>query len=96
MQRTVENDLPREIDYLRRHDEAIHRIMEAVEMPDRLAENLVMFIRQNRGTLSKTRREGEFRQLTPDEVGLVERIVTDAFNGFDDAPGELGTIPPNG
>ena len=36
--RTVEHDLPREIDYLRRHDEATHRIMDAVEMPDRVAE----------------------------------------------------------
>ena len=62
VRRTVEQDLPREIDYLRRHDEAIRRIMDAVEMPDRLAENLVMFIRQNNGTLSKKRREGEFKQ----------------------------------
>jgi Fic/DOC family len=36
VRRTVEDDLPREIDYLRRHDEAIHRLMEAVEMPDAL------------------------------------------------------------
>jgi hypothetical protein len=57
VRRTVEDDLPREIDYLRRHDEAIQRIMEAVEMPDRVAENLVMFIRQNNGSLSKNRRE---------------------------------------
>lgn len=96
VRRTVEDDLPREIDYLRRHDEAIQRIMEAVEMPDRLAENLVMFIRQNNGSLSRNRREGEFRQLRDDEVRLVEDIVGDVFAGFGDAPGELGTIPPNG
>ena len=68
VRRTVEQDLPREIDYLRRHDEAIRRIMDAVEMPDRVAENLVMFIRQNKGTLSKKRREGEFKKLRDDEV----------------------------
>ena len=96
VRRTVEDDLPREIDYLRRHDEAIQRIMEAVEMPDRIAENLVMLIRQNNGSLSKNRREGEFRQLRDDEVRLVERIVGDAFAGFGDAPGELATIPPHG
>jgi hypothetical protein len=91
VRRTVEDDLPREIDYLRRHDEAIHRIMETVEMPDRLAANLVMFIRQNKGRLSRKRREDEFSQLRDDEVGSVERIVSDAFDGFDDAPGELAT-----
>jgi hypothetical protein len=31
--RTVEYDLPREIDYLRGHDQALRRIMETVEMP---------------------------------------------------------------
>ncbi len=82
VRRTVEHDLPREIDYLRRHDEAIRRIMDAVEMPDRVAENLVMFIRQNKGTLSKKRREGEFKKLRDEEVTLIEGIVHDAFEGF--------------
>jgi hypothetical protein len=82
--RTVEHDLPREIDYLRRHDEAIQRIMDAVEMPDRVAEDLVMFVRQNKGTLSKHRREQEFKELTDDEVTRLERIVRHAFEGFHD------------
>src|SRR5215471_10594419 len=86
VRRTVEDDLPREINYLRRHDEAIHRIMDAVEMPDRLAENLVMFIRQNHGSLSKNRREHEFKALREDEVVLMEGIVRDAFEGFEGKP----------
>jgi hypothetical protein len=89
--RTVEHDLPREIDYLRRHDEAIRRIMDAVEMPDRVAENLAMFIRQNHGTLSKKRRQGEFKTLRDKEVSLVEGIVRGAFKGFD--PGSLARGP---
>lgn len=79
VRRTVEQDLPREIDYLRRHDEAIRRIMDAVEMPDRLAENLVMFIRRNNGVLSRKRREGEFKNLREGEITLIEGIVNDAF-----------------
>jgi hypothetical protein len=82
--RTVEHDLPREIEYLRRHDEAIRRIMDTVEMPDRVAENLVLFIRQNGGTLSKRRRTGDYQKLVDEEVALVEGIVRDAFDGFED------------
>jgi hypothetical protein len=82
VRRTVEQDLPREIEYLRRYDEAVPRIMNVVEMPDRLAENLVLFIRENNGTLSKKRREGEFNKLREEEVTLIERIVNDAFTGF--------------
>jgi hypothetical protein len=88
VRRTVEQDLPREIDYLRRHDEAIRRIMDAVEMPDRVAENLMMFIRQNKGSLSKRRREDEFKQLRDEEVSLLEGIVRDAFEGFEEGADE--------
>jgi hypothetical protein len=55
--------------------------MDAVEMPDRVAENLVMFIRQNNGKFSKNGRDGEFNQLTDGEVSLIEGIVRDAFEG---------------
>lgn len=82
VERTVEYDLPREIDYLRRHDQALRRIMNFVEMPDRLAENLLMFIRQNKGTLPKRRRTGEFKQLTDDEVTRLEAVINDAFQDF--------------
>lgn len=84
VRRTVEQDLPREIDYLRRHDEAIRRIMDAVEMPDRVAESLMTFIRQNGGSLSKRRREDEFKQLRDEEVTRLEGIVRGAFEGFEE------------
>ncbi|MDQ8729453.1 Fic family protein [Bradyrhizobium sp. LHD-71] len=83
VKRTVEHDLPHEIDYLRRHDEARRKIMETVEMPDRLADDLLLFIRQNNGTLSKKRREKEFEALTNDEVERIEQVVRDAFDGFE-------------
>jgi hypothetical protein len=82
VRRTVDEDLPREIDYLRRHDEALRRIMDAVEMPDRMAEDLVAYIRDNHGTLSARRRHGEFAQLRDDEVARVEEIVRDSLGGF--------------
>ena len=87
VQRTVEHDLPREIDYLRRHDEAMSRIMEMIEMPDRLAQNLILFIRQNDGALSKRKREKEFSDLTDDEVDGLEKIIENAFDGLASFPG---------
>ncbi len=77
--RTVEHDLPQEIEFLRRQDEAQRRIMEIVDMPDRLAQNLLMFMRQNGGKLGKRRRESEFAALTDDEVKSVEAIYADVL-----------------
>ncbi|MBU2534302.1 MAG: Fic family protein [Alphaproteobacteria bacterium] len=82
VKRTVEQDLPREIDYLRRHDQAVRLIMERVEMPDSLAKDLVMFVRQNNGSLARRRREREFRALADDELADLETIVLEAFDGF--------------
>jgi len=82
--RTIENDLPREIDYLKRHDAAMTAIMNAIEMPDRLVENLILFVRQNKGVLPKKRREKEFGKLTDDEVVLIETIIGGTFEGYSD------------
>ncbi len=85
VQQTIEHDLPQEIDYLGRHDEAMRRIVDIVEMPDRVAENLLLYIRKNNGKLGKKRRENEFAELTDVEVTAIETIVREAFEGFSGA-----------
>jgi hypothetical protein len=85
VQQTIEHDLPQEIDYLGRHDEAMRRIVDIVEMPDRVAENLLLYIRKNNGKLGKKRRENEFTELTDVEVTAIETIVREAFEGFSGA-----------
>jgi len=79
VERTVEHDLPNEIDFLRRQDEALRRIGDIVEMPDRLAQNLLMFMRQNDGKISKKRRENEFAALTDAEARQIEAIYGEVF-----------------
>jgi hypothetical protein len=61
--RTVDQDLPREMEFLRRNDAAMRRLMNTVEMPDRIAENLVMLIRQNRGNLAASGAKTNSRSL---------------------------------
>jgi hypothetical protein len=81
--RAIDKDLPQEIDFLRRNDEAMRRIMNTVETPDRTAENLVRFIRLNDGKLGRKRRDAELEKLTDDEVTCTEAIVREAFEGFE-------------
>lgn len=85
VKKTVEVDLPKEISYLSAHDEAEKNIMEMVEMPNRLAQNLILFIRQNNKTLPRKRREKEFKKLKDSEVVAIEKIVADAFADYDQA-----------
>jgi hypothetical protein len=79
VQRTVEKVLPKEIEYLKSHDEAMKQITELVEMPDRLAQDVIMFIRQNDGKLPSRRRKKEFEKLSDNEVKTIESIVESSF-----------------
>ena len=80
VQRTIEEDLPREIEYLKRHDEAMRGIMNAIEMPDNLAQQAILFITQNDGKFPKRRRDREpFSKLADKEIAAIEAIVADAF-----------------
>lgn len=79
--RTVEHDLPSEIDFLRRQDEAQRRILEIVDMPDRTVQDLLLFLRQNGGTIPRRRREREFAALTDREVEQIEGLYAEVFGG---------------
>ncbi len=80
VQHTVTEDLPREIDYLKRHDEAMRGIMNAIEMPDSMADQIILFIHQNDGKLPKRRRDREpFSKLSDEEISILEDIVGEAF-----------------
>ena len=54
------------------------------EMPDRLAQNLILLICQNEGILSRRKREKDFSALLDDEVHGLEMIIQHAFEGFND------------
>jgi hypothetical protein len=48
-------------------------------MPDRLAQDLILFIRQNNGKLPRRRRENEFAALTEEEAARIEAICEEVF-----------------
>ena len=79
VRKTIEEDLPREMEFLRRYDEFSERVGNIVDMPDRIVDLLFRFLRQNKGRLSNRAREGEFAAFTPMETERVERIYSDVF-----------------
>jgi hypothetical protein len=82
VQRTIEHDLPHEIEYLKRHDDAMQKLMNTVALTNRLADDFILFTRQNNGVLPKSRRKQTFKDLTDTEVDTLEAIVQQAFKGF--------------
>lgn len=79
VKKTIEEDLPRETEFLERYDQFRARIESIVDMPDRTIDLLFRFLNQNGGRLSKRAREHEFAQMTEVEVSAAEAAYRESF-----------------
>jgi hypothetical protein len=79
VEETVTNTLPEEVQYLECHEKMRTFIAEHFDMPDKDMENLIGFLRQNDGKLSKRARNKEFKALTNDEIRMLEKKYQEIF-----------------
>lgn len=79
VEETVNKTLPEEVEYLIHYDQLTTFIQNLVEMPDRMADLLIRFLRQNDGELSKRGRSREFDALTEDEIRAIEQRYQQLF-----------------
>ena len=81
----IRQTLPREIDYLRRYDQAKKRVEAFVEMPDATFDLMMGLLRQNRGRFSQRARTKEFAKLTDEEAASIEGVYQDLLLPLDAA-----------
>lgn len=74
VQKTIEEDLPQETEFLRRYDQFCANVQSIVDMPHQTTDLLFKFLQQQQGKLSKRAQEKEFAQLTPDEIQQIENL----------------------
>ena len=79
VEKTIDEDLPAETGFLRRHDNFRHQVEALVEMPERLIDLLYRFLAHNDGRLSQRARTKEFAALTDEEAQAVENIYDRIF-----------------
>lgn len=68
-----------EVQYQERHEKMRTFIAEHFDMPNHVMENLIGFLRQNNGQLSKRARTNEFEALTDKEVDMLEEKYQNIF-----------------
>ncbi len=81
VRKTIEEDLPRETEFLTRYDRFRTVVEGIVDMPDRTIDLLFRFLHQNGGNLSRRAREREFSKLRDGEVTALEDTYADIFQG---------------
>jgi hypothetical protein len=78
IEETVHHDLRDEIGFLAVFDAALQATLNIVDMPNRRASLLVRLILQNKGKLSKGKRDA-FSEITDQEIDLIEKAVWGAW-----------------
>jgi len=79
VRKTIEEDLPRETEFLSRYDRFRTVVETIADMPDRTMDLLFRSLHQNGGSLSKRAREREFSRLTDAEVTALEEAYAEIF-----------------
>ena len=75
---TLQQDMPEELLFLLRYDEAKHALQNIVDMPDKEINRMLLFLHQNQGYFPKRRRK-EFEKLTDDEIQQMQDAYRTIF-----------------
>jgi len=75
---TIEQDMPGELLFIHRYDEAKKALQKIVDMPDRKIDSMLVFLHQNHGTFPKRRRE-QFQELTDVEIEWMQKTYREVF-----------------
>jgi Fic family protein len=94
IEETLNKDFKAELRFVQFFDSAMEKTKEIVDMPTNKASLLVRLIRQNNGTLSKSKR-GQFSELADEEIERIEDVVKEAWDEFDGNGETEGSAKPN-
>lgn len=79
IEETINTEWKTEIDYLVCYDRVRAEMRTVVDMPDKKANQFILFANQNGGVLSLGKRQRFFPELTDEEVAKLEAIVSEGM-----------------
>jgi len=76
---TIRHDLSEELLFLERYDEFKRELLQLIDMPDKRANDLIVFIHQNKG-IFPNRRKKNFEEISDEEFTAIENIYQSVFS----------------
>ena len=76
IERTIEEELHQELEFIVRYDTSKKAIQSIIDMPDREIDLFIRFATQNGGKISTNKRKKYFNFLSEEEVVLLEEAVS--------------------
>ena len=78
VEKTITDEMVSEFGIIQSFDRFRSGARNIVDMPDRLLEQMMGFIHQNNGKLSKAKRS-RFSEITDEEIAQIEKVYEDSF-----------------
>jgi len=78
--KTIEEELVEELNFLAKYDNTRKAIQEIIDMPDRLIDLFIQLCLQNKGSLSARKRSAHFEFLTDEELVALEQAVNYGYH----------------
>ena len=82
VEKTINEELRNELEFLANYDNTKKAIQEIVDMPDQKIDLFIRFCLQNNGRLSTKKYESHFNFLTMEEVSSLEQAVQSAYGNI--------------
>ena len=82
VEKTINEELRNELEFLANYDNAKKAVQEIVDMPDQKIDFFIRFCLQNNGRLSAKKYEKHFSFLTKEEVSSLEKVVKSAYGNI--------------
>ena len=79
VEETIEKIIPAELDYLEKYDRMTKYINNYLSLPDTKVDLLIKLLNQNKGRLSKNKRQNEFDDITDEELSAIEESFQSIF-----------------
>lgn len=81
VEETINRIIPEEIDYLEKYDRLTNAINSFINLSDTRVDLLIKYLNQNKGKLSKRKRQNDFDELTEEEISMIEEYYGEIFIG---------------
>jgi len=79
VEETISRIIPKEIDYLEKYDSLTNAINSSINLPDTRVDLLIKLLDQNKGKLSKRKRQKDFEVLSEEDISIIEEFYAEIF-----------------
>lgn len=79
VEETINRIIPEEIDYLEKYDRLMNAVNSIINIPNTRLDLLIKYLIQNKGKLSKRKRQQDFDEISDEDIIIIENYYSEIY-----------------